>query len=310
MSPASARASERVAIIAKSLRERGLERAAKHEAIAIERALLPRPLLNDPYMSVMVGYLPSRAGLVGGDFYDTIERADGTVLSIIGDVAGSGPSEAALGASLRAAWRTLVLAGLPTAELLPLLERVLEAERPTPELFVTICQIEISADRHAVDIYLAGHLPPLLVAGPVGEITVEIIEPTKRGRALGVPVLGGWEAQRIDIDGPFSIVMHTDGLAEAEVSPADAARLNPSGAVRGRRGTARLEVAGLCQLFRDEVSGDYRGLVDRVLWRVHQLHGGPLADDAAILQVGWTGNDAIIGERLATHGDSLHWVAQ
>ena len=77
-----------------------------YEAVRLERALLPVPLVHDASLTVQVGYRAGRDGLLGGDFYDVVERADGSVLAVVGDVAGHGPDEAALGASLRTGWRT------------------------------------------------------------------------------------------------------------------------------------------------------------------------------------------------------------
>ncbi|ACZ30294.1 response regulator receiver modulated serine phosphatase [Xylanimonas cellulosilytica DSM 15894] len=271
------------------------------ETARLERALLPTPLVADKHVSVMVGYLPGRDGLLGGDFFDTVERADGTVLSVIGDVAGHGPDEAALGATLRTAWRTLVLTDTPSTMILPLLERVLLAERATPEVFVTICQLVVEPGRRAVDVYLAGHPAPLLITGPVGGVRCTELVPSARGRALGIPVDGGWRAQRLEVDGPFSVVLYTDGLVEAEVTP-EAASVLP------RQGAPRLGVAGLRRVFDEALASEFSGVVSRVLRRVRELHGGPLADDAALLSVGWTADAEIIGERSSTLADSAEWT--
>ena len=82
--------------------------------------------------------------MLGGDFYDVVERPDGTVLALVGDVCGHGPDEAALGATLRTAWRTLVLAEVPTVDILGLLERVLMAERARPEIFTTVSMLDVA----------------------------------------------------------------------------------------------------------------------------------------------------------------------
>ena len=67
--------------------------------------------------------------VIGGDFFDAVRDADGTVHAIIGDVSGHGPDEAALGALLRVSWRALVLAGVDEERLLPELQRLLVSER-------------------------------------------------------------------------------------------------------------------------------------------------------------------------------------
>ncbi|MCK9795553.1 SpoIIE family protein phosphatase [Isoptericola sp. 4D.3] len=318
--------------------QRALYRSAvrAEETARLERALLPNPLVDDERISVMVGYLPGGGGLLGGDFFDTVERPDGSVLSVVGDVAGHGPDEAALGATLRTAWRTLVLTGTAPERILEHLERVLLTERARPEVFVTLCQVVVSPDRAGVDVYLAGHLPPLLITGPVGGLRCELLAPTGRGRALGVPVDGGWEPRRIALDGPFALMLYTDGLVEAEVQgggPVPAVRdgamspeldglgrdalelatLHDEGPARVgplRRRVPRLGQSGLHELVRDDVGRHgIVGVVERVLRRVRALHGGALTDDAALLVVGWTGHDTpYLGERSSTLADSAEWA--
>ncbi|MDF2826030.1 MAG: serine phosphatase RsbU, regulator of sigma subunit, partial [Mycobacterium sp.] len=84
------------------------------ENARLERGLLPSPLLfDDPGVDIVAAYRPSRKNArLGGDFYDFVQTPDRTVPVMIGDVAGHGPDEAALGVALRIAWRALTFAGL------------------------------------------------------------------------------------------------------------------------------------------------------------------------------------------------------
>lgn len=283
------------------------------ETTRLERALLPKELVTDERVSVMVGYLPGGNGLLGGDFFDTVERPDGTLATVIGDVAGHGPDEAALGAAMRTAWRTLVLADTPADDVLPLLERVLLAERGRPEVFVTICQAVISADRRRMDVYLAGHLPPLLVvaqasAGAAEPVThhCEELSAAQRGRALGIPVEGGWAAHTVELPEVWTAVLYTDGLVEAAVGvdPQETPVLAPS--AHGRM--PRLGARGLRSVVEREMDQGTDEVVTRVLRRVRELHGGPLVDDAALLFVGWAGAGATgPAERTSTLADSVEW---
>ncbi len=82
------------------------------ENARLERGLLPSPLVSGDGIEVVARYRPGRAqALLGGDFYDVVETADGSVQAVIGDVAGHGATAAAMGVCLRVAWRSLVLAG-------------------------------------------------------------------------------------------------------------------------------------------------------------------------------------------------------
>jgi FixJ family two-component response regulator len=72
------------------------------ENARLERGLLPLPLLADARLTVATRYRPGGGQmLLGGDFFDLVEGADGWVHVVVGDVCGRGPEEAALGVCLR-----------------------------------------------------------------------------------------------------------------------------------------------------------------------------------------------------------------
>ncbi|WP_456786414.1 PP2C family protein-serine/threonine phosphatase [Cellulomonas sp. P5_C5] len=242
---------------------RSLVRA--EEVNRLERALLPTPSVVDQRLEVRVGYRAGRDGVLGGDFYDVVERPDGSVLALVGDVCGHGPDEAALGATLRTAWRTLVLAEVPTIHILGLLERVLISERARPEVFTTVSMLDVAADRASVDLYLAGHPVPLLLGEP------STLLPTHgRGRALGIPVPGGWSPVRLELPPSWRILLYTDGVLEATI--------------RGSKD--RVGKTGLLRIV-DGAMAAQGDLVERVLHDVRELHGGDLVDDAAVVVLGW-----------------------
>lgn len=110
------------------------------ENALLERGLLPSPLLlDDPGVDIVARYRPSREGaLLCGDFYDVVQTPDRIVHVLIGDVAGHGPHEAALGAALRIAFRTLTFAGVHGVDLMRQLERVLYSERTGTGIFATV----------------------------------------------------------------------------------------------------------------------------------------------------------------------------
>ncbi|MGI8781458.1 MAG: PP2C family protein-serine/threonine phosphatase, partial [Solirubrobacteraceae bacterium] len=136
------------------------------ENARLERGLLPAPLVTDPALTLATHYRPGRRrALLGGDFFDAVQTPGGVVHAVIGDVAGHGPDEAALGVCLRIAWRTLVLAGSPPDELLARLQDVLVVERHAEQVFTTLCMVSLDAERSGAVVRLAGHPPPLLLAG-------------------------------------------------------------------------------------------------------------------------------------------------
>src|SRR6266511_3803458 len=113
----------------------------------LQRGLLPTLSLHDSGLPIQTRYRPGvwRA-LIGADFYDALELPDGTVATLIGDVAGHGPDGAAVGVALRAAWRALTLTGHGLGEVLDGLHEVLVRDRPTEEMFTTVCCLRISPD--------------------------------------------------------------------------------------------------------------------------------------------------------------------
>src|SRR6201991_4374296 len=163
---------KRVELIAADLHVSQLR--ARENAL-LERGLLPSPLLLDnPGVQIVARYRPSRTdALLCGDFYDVVQTADRVVHVLIGDVAGHGPDEAALGAALRIAWRALTFAGVRAAELMRQLERMLHSERTDTGIFATVLSLEISADSPRITAIRAGH-PGMLLQG---DGTVEWIEP-------------------------------------------------------------------------------------------------------------------------------------
>ncbi|MCU1454562.1 MAG: response regulator [Acidimicrobiales bacterium] len=181
----------------------------RSENVRLERGLLPRPLLRDPRLIWQSRYQAGAdAGVLGGDFFDTVERPDGSVRLVVGDVCGHGPDEAALGVSLRIAWRTLVLTGMPDEDVLPALDSLLLVERQT-SLFCTVCDLTIAPDRRTVESRIAGHPPPLVLgAAP------RLLPGGHRGAPLGVTTDRGWPTASFALPPTWGLLAYTDGLIE------------------------------------------------------------------------------------------------
>jgi serine phosphatase RsbU (regulator of sigma subunit) len=234
------------------------------ENVRLERGLLPSPVLSDPRLRFETFYRPGGGGLLlGGDFIDLVERPDGTVRLVIGDVCGHGPDEAALGACLRIGWRTLVLSGTPHGEILPLLDQLLRTERNT-DLFVTVADLTIDPSRRQMTYRLAGHWPPILLAGGC-----EVVPNDQRGLPLGIPG-GRWGEHHLELPEAWELLVYTDGLIEG----------------RGRDG-GLLGLEGLCELL-DGTSAGLDG--DALVAQVEDLNGGPIVDDVALGALTWRGS--------------------
>jgi serine phosphatase RsbU (regulator of sigma subunit) len=252
---------------------RASERRSQENA-RLERGLLPVPLLRSDSVEVVARYRPGRThGLLGGDFYDVVETADGAVHVLIGDICGHGPDEAAVGVSLRIAWRTTVLGGLSGEDAMRTLEEVLVAERPQPHIFATVTTVVLPPDRASMRVLRAGH-PGMLLRRPDGVHWFEV----PGGPALGLRrTRGNWTVHDEPIDDRTAIVLFTDGLFEAPIGAGE--RLGEERLLTFAQGCAATDA--------DE-------FVDAAITHVETLaadHGG-LTDDIAVVHVQWTPNRA------------------
>lgn len=241
-------------------------RLRAQENARLERGLLPTPLLSGSDLRFAARYRPGRSrALLGGDFYDTVRTADGTVHAMIGDVCGHGPDEAALGVELRIAWRALILAGLCGDHLLATLQQVLEHERGSEEIFATMCMVDIASDGRRAGVCLAGHPAPLLV-GPPGP---RLLPEDSAGPELGLLPRARWPRTQVELGGRWSLLMYTDGLIEG----------------RTGEGRERLGQDGMRRLTAAQIAAGADGetLLDGLLGDVTELNGGELADDVAVL---------------------------
>ncbi|HEX5142992.1 MAG TPA: fused response regulator/phosphatase [Mycobacterium sp.] len=237
------------------------------ENARLERGLLPSPLLlDDPGVEIVARYHPSRENaLLGGDFYDFVQTPDRTVHVLIGDVAGHGPDEAALGVALRIAWRALTFAGLRGTDRMRELNRILRAERAGSGIFATVISLAIPPEDLLITAVRAGH-PGMLLHH---DGTVDWVQPP------GAPALGlfegDWPADKVEFPSGAGLVLLTDGLFEAH-----------SG-----RGNERLGEEGLLELARSLAHLPGAQFVDALIDKVEsgaQAYGG-ITDDIAVVRV-------------------------
>jgi serine phosphatase RsbU (regulator of sigma subunit) len=181
------------------------------ENVRLERGLLPSPLLRGAPVAVTSRYLPHRDGaLLGGDFFDVVETADGAVHAVIGDVSGHGPDEAALGVALRVAWRALVLSGRSGPGLVSSLEQVLLAERRDEETYTTLAVLIWRPGEETGRLIRAGH--PAALTRLRGEA---VLHEGDHGPALGLlPGISTWPVVPLPIGRGGEVVLYTDGLYE------------------------------------------------------------------------------------------------
>lgn len=237
------------------------------ENARLVRGLLPSPLLSEnPGVEIFTQYRPTQQNaLLGGDFYDFVQTPDGTVHVMVGDVAGHGPDEAAVGVALRIGWRALTFASLRGNERMWQLERLLRAERAGRGTFATVLSLAFAPDSRRFTAVRAGH-PGMLLHGPG---TVEWLEPPA-GAALGLGA-NDWPISELELPEDHALLLITDGLFEGHAG----------------QGNERLGEDGLLELARSlaALPGEEfaTALVDGAEKRA-EAHGG-LSDDIAVVRV-------------------------
>ncbi|HEX8714498.1 MAG TPA: PP2C family protein-serine/threonine phosphatase, partial [Solirubrobacteraceae bacterium] len=250
-----------------------LAQAQTREADRLEKGLAPRPLVEDASVSVASCYRAGRSrALLGGDFFDLVQTDDGSLHAMVGDVCGQGPDEAAIGVSLRAAWRALALARDEPELMLLTMQRVLERERHVPGLFATLCTLEIEPAGRSARMTRAGHPQPLLIAA---DSVSALSEAQPGGPAIGLD-RRRWRSEEIALPPDWTILLYTDGIIEGRIGA----------------GSERLGEAGLRRLLAERIAQDAgwraqpQALLEGLIEDAERLNGGALSDDVAMLLVG------------------------
>ena len=251
------------------------------ENARLERGLLPKPLLRSDLVACATYYQPGRnLAVLGGDFFDVVETADGQVRAVIGDVMGHGPDEAALGVHLRVAWRTLVLAGVPDDQILatPVAPAVGRERRRRG--FVTACDITIDRD-------LGGDGPGGRSPAAAAVHRRRLVLPRSRGRPAArrrgadrrrpgagrTPAAG--RCARTQLQPGSSLILYTDGLLDAYRIPANRRSLGIDELLDATERGARLRRAGVV------VDPDDRRQRAGALGRRHRCRGADRRTPAA-----------------------------
>lgn len=146
---------------------------------------------------------------IGGDYYDFIERPNGRLVIVLGDVSGKGTSAALLMSSLHAAVRAHVFLHESPVEVVKEINRYLTMCIPSNR-FVTLFYAEMEPSTGQISFVNAGHNPPLL-ARASGE--------TELLAASGIP-LGIFEEARFvsgsaQLKDGDALILYSDGISEA-----------------------------------------------------------------------------------------------
>lgn len=233
--------------------ERDLELAAR-----IQRGLLPREDMRLGEWEIHYRYKP--AGIVSGDYCDTISAAEGDsgALILVGDVAGKGVAAALLMSHLHAMFRSLSGLGLELSQLLEMANRVF-CESTFAGQYATLVCARASRDGH-VEIASAGHLPALLVS----QNGVQKIDST--GLPLGMFSASRYFVFRTHLEPGDTLLLFTDGISEAtSASGAEYGIDGLSSAAGSRHHLQANELAAACMENLEAFGAGTRQADDRTL---------------------------------------------
>jgi serine phosphatase RsbU (regulator of sigma subunit) len=186
-------------------------------ASALSESLLPPLLPPIPGVDAAARYRPSgadltgRGNLVGGDFYDLFEMAEGHFGLVLGDVSGVGPEAAALTGVARYTVRAVAAPDeAPCGVLTRLNEALL---RLGSERFLTAVYATLEPKDHVVPVVICsgGHPPGLVLRD---DESVEVLDGVT-GTLLGVFPDPELSDQPVLLQAGDSLVFVTDGVLEA-----------------------------------------------------------------------------------------------
>ena len=241
----------------------------------LEQALVPSVPVEHEGLEILIRYRPSEHHLaLSGDFIDVLDRGDGGMAIICGDVSGHGPNAAAMGAMLRASWQALTDSGADAETIVRSLRAVLERERKNPTTFATLCLAWIDSRFGDVTILNLGHPSPLLVHAD-GRVTQLSTTPMPPLGTVDWPVEEPLTAALPD---GWRLFFYTDGLIEGRASPGSPERYGE----RRLIDAVRRRVTG-------SVGADD---LDRLIGEVEAAGGAPFNDDVAVMLFSAAGTHA------------------
>jgi phosphoserine phosphatase RsbU/P len=168
----------------------------------IQQHLVPAVLPAVEGFALDAAYRPATE--VGGDFYQVLQRGDGGILLIVGDVSGKGLNAAMRGTLALGLVRAFAAENLGPGALLERTNR--EIQRTGDEGFITCICAEIGADGQA-RIANAGHLSPYWNGA---EVELE------GGFPLGVFAASSYPEHRFALQPGDTLTFLSDGIVEAQ----------------------------------------------------------------------------------------------
>ncbi|MEV8504016.1 SpoIIE family protein phosphatase [Actinoplanes sp. NPDC051475] len=180
---------------------------------ALQRELLPGGLPVLPGAQISASYLLADSDrAAGGDWFDAVVRADGTVGLVVGDVVGHGVTASGVMGQLRAVLCDRLDDGADIGEALAAADRF--ARRLPAAHATTVCLALLDPADGTLSYCTAGHPAPLVVAADGGTRFL----PTTGGAPLGTG--GGFPVRTGHLGLGDLLLLYSDGILERPGVPA------------------------------------------------------------------------------------------
>ncbi|MGC9541536.1 PP2C family protein-serine/threonine phosphatase [Streptomyces sp. UG1] len=249
-------------------RHRHLAQTEHRLAVELQEAVLPpwRGSLRLPHQGPRTLDLAahrlrsSTSALIGGDWYDALELADGETLLSVGDLTGHGVAAASGMATLLGAVRGMAMAGTQPGQLMSWLNQLLDAT-VQPALGSAVC-CRYRPDTRTLAWAQAGHPAPLLFRDGTGR---RLNAP--EGVLLGATSSAEYAQAEETLEVGDLLVLHTDGLVPGHGGADSESPLLGLGPRLGEAGTAQDCVRLVVDEFgeSERADGDACVLVARVM---------------------------------------------
>lgn len=179
-------------------------------AKTIQLGLLPSKTPQIPGISLAGICVPAKE--VGGDYYDYLERDDGSLDLVIGDVSGHNVGSALLMAETRTFIRAHAGKLPATEQVLASLNEFFYEDLGQAELFITMVFMRYHPGKKTLVYSSAGHNPPIVYRSK--DRSIERLDAD--GLILGVKPQVEFETKNVQLCPGDLLVMFTDGVTEAE----------------------------------------------------------------------------------------------
>src|SRR5688572_12955339 len=203
---------ERIAFVKSNEQRKTLERELAL-AEEMQKALLPRQIPVLPGWKLAAYSKPTR--YVGGDFYDFVKTPRGSLLAVLGDVAGKGVSASLLSSMILGSLHANIRSDTTIEASTNGLNKLMCDKAPTGK-FVTLFIIEFQDDGSAKYIS-AGHTTAYLYRAS----TSTIEELSSNGMVVGAFDFARFETSQLALGAGDILIIYSDGLTEAENASGD-----------------------------------------------------------------------------------------